>query len=90
MRARGWMTVPGPMDMGCGPWKVTDSATVAVLWAATGARGVGDGEVEGEGEARWCGLGGLRCVSDGLGWMVLGSMFMRNSCSRCCVNLCNS
>jgi hypothetical protein len=73
MRARGWMTVPAPTEMGCVPWNVTDSATVAVLWAATGARGVGDGDVDDEGEARWCGLGGLRCVS-GLAWLVLGSI----------------
>jgi hypothetical protein len=65
------------------PWNDTDSATVAVLWAATGARGVGDGEVDDEGEARWCGLGGLRCVS-GLGWLVLGSIVHENRWFQTC------
>lgn len=80
------MTVPAPTEIGCVPWNVTDSATVAVLWAATGGRGVGDGEVDDEGEARWCGFGGLRCVS-GLAWLVLGSIVQEERLFPiCCVN----
>lgn len=38
--ARGWMIVSAPIAIGCGPWKTTASAIVAVGWTVTGARGV--------------------------------------------------
>lgn len=37
-RARGWITVPVPMLMGCVPCKTAESATVAVLETCSGGR----------------------------------------------------